>query len=279
VLNRDGCLGKAVLDRIAAGSPQEAEDRARQSLEPWLSHVAVLYDMRVQIEAIYVIDLDTADQTCTMTTPQNEVSYAQIPVLPSDKELQFYSSFYREALNTDSPAYKVLCFYKVIEGCRNHRKRLGRKTRTTPPQTLTILPYDHEGTVEWLGKAFPGRTWDRFHADNALPHRFRGMELARVDDDLKKLRDSVAHALFGNAALDLSIDRAADRRKLEEILPFMRCLAKFMLAQEFPNYFAIIPRPPSVVEIISTEAALATGPPVATYNMTAWSKLVPEKDT
>jgi hypothetical protein len=242
----------------------------------------VLYDMRVQIEATYIIDLDTGDQTCTTMTPQNEISYAQISALPYDEELQFYASFYREALNTDSPAYKVLCFYKVIEGCRNHRKRFERecrRTRTTPPPALAILPYDHEGTVAWLGKAFPGRKWDRFDADNALPHRLRGMGLERVDAELKGLRDGVAHALFGNAALDLSIDRAADRKKLEAILPFMRCLAKCMLAQEFPPYFAIMPRPASAAEIVPTAAALSPGPPIATYSITGWSKMVPEKDT
>jgi hypothetical protein len=84
-----------------------------------------------------------------------------------------YASLYREALNSNSPVYQYLCYFKIIESVRLRRKRLGGEARgrgeafTRPPE---LFPSDPDELALWLNAFFTVRppTWDEMVIESLL---------------------------------------------------------------------------------------------------------------
>ena len=62
--------------------------------------------------------------TCS---PFHEMAVPEGMIPKFDHEFRFYAGMYREALNTDSPVYRFLCFFKIIEGLKGRRGRIAKE--------------------------------------------------------------------------------------------------------------------------------------------------------
>src|SRR5260221_14407426 len=116
---------------------------------------------------------------------------------------------YREALNSNSSVYRFLCLFKIIEGIRVRRARLGKETGGDPEtcfRPMEIIPKD-DGTLKaWLNAIFPiHREWDGLTLNQMFPEESKGKRLMHiVGAELTKLRDEIAHGIMRSGELSLS---------------------------------------------------------------------------
>lgn len=240
-LNTQGCLGKVTVHRLHAESYEDAIKQAETAVAGWLSHVSLLHELPIEIGTTHVAELSTGNQVLQFRTPQAEISFGAIGIPPTSSELALYASFYREALNSRSPIYQFLCFFKIIEGLEERRKRLDAPIVAkggTPKRERSWLPSDPNEARSWLEQIYPGRTWTDEVLGSVFPPCVRG---ARVDKVIKAylqpLRVRIAHAFLDSGEPGISLDEISRVARVEELIPITKFIARFLLRQEFPDYF------------------------------------------
>lgn len=112
--NKDGELS-LVIGRLQATSIHDAIFQFTRMLGPildWLSYVK-----RIPLRAPMIIanDLEAAIMTFGMVSPPKPATMTPID-FKVHWELASVYALYREARNSDSPYYRLLCFYKILEG-------------------------------------------------------------------------------------------------------------------------------------------------------------------
>ena len=152
---------------------------------------------------------------------------------------------YREALNSNSPVYQFLCLFKIIEALRARRKKLQRAAKAAgtayTPVAPEIFPTTHQEMRVWLEALFYVRPeWSLVALDSAVPSEARGKSFDEVITNLlKPLRDNIAHALFEDTGLELTIsyDDLPDTRKIAKLVPLMKCIVRRMMKTDFHAEF------------------------------------------
>lgn len=60
-----------------------------------------------------------------------------------------------KALNSNTPAFQFLCYYKILEGIKKRRQRLIAEAKAAgaeiPKPPLQIVPSDQADFLPWLG--------------------------------------------------------------------------------------------------------------------------------
>ena len=162
-----------------------------------------------------------------------------------------YASLYREALNSNSPVYQYLCYFKIIESVRERRKRLGgeakARSETFARPSEEVFPSNSEELAPWLNALFTVRppNWDEMVVESLLMPETAGKKFGTIiERQLIPLRTSIAHALFETAGLSLSVDVYETHEKVNRFLPATKCIVRRMLKNEFPSDFlAHLPDP------------------------------------
>lgn len=125
--NRSGELARLSQDCIATGW-KEALVKFTCSLSPFLDHSSYAADVPVVIEKLYCHDPANGVHVASFKTP-----YAStlLPVgAPVVIALHPHYALYREAKNSSSNYYKLLCYHKILEGIyKVTRPDLRRKAR------------------------------------------------------------------------------------------------------------------------------------------------------
>ena len=99
-------------------------------------------DIPLIIELVEVIELATGTKGITFTAPFPVTGLAvNARENPNDRELRHTMALYREALNSNTPIYRFLCFYKIIEASINRWNRLD------PQQKISLGP---QRKGEWI---------------------------------------------------------------------------------------------------------------------------------
>ena len=73
---------------------------------------------------------------------------------------------------------------------------------------------------------------------------------------LRPLRNRVAHGILEPGELTLSTDRSLERSEVERWLPLTKCFTRYLLKQEFPEYFGSKEATHRFVEILPASAAV-----------------------
>jgi hypothetical protein len=242
--NRAGCLGKMVVECMAAKDYFDAEQKAWTALSPVLSWISLHLDIPIHVYQVDVIDRHTGGQMAKLPLPYRTIGMAISPVFAGTPDFRYYASLYREALSTNSPLYQFLCLYKIPDGVYARRQRMARdgKAATEPEhRTLEGFPDDESEFKTWLDSIFPRPariSWNRMHFDSIFRPEARGKDFWSVfSAHLLPIRNRVAHALVGAGETGYSIDNATDLRTVLYWLPVAKCMARRMLKNEFPTEF------------------------------------------
>jgi hypothetical protein len=131
-----------------------------------LSNLSAQLDIPLIIELVEVTELATGTKGITFTAPFPVTGLAvNARENPNDRELRHTMALYREALNSNTPIYRFLCFYKIIEASINRWNRLD------PQQKISLGPQRKGERIpagasrvemeQWLAALFHvNRNWD-----------------------------------------------------------------------------------------------------------------------
>jgi hypothetical protein len=154
-----------------------------------------------------------------------------------------FAALYREALNSNTPPFQFLCYYKILEGIRQRRDRLITEARTAgnpiPKPIRQIVPSQPADFIPWLNVVYGvGRPWDHIMLESIFVSEARGKKFNQIIDDyLRPVRDRIAHAVLDGGELALSADEDLDVREIYKWLSLMKCIARHMLKSDFPQEF------------------------------------------
>lgn len=248
--NTKGYLGKLASEPFDAQNFDDALKKAYHAVAPSLSNWSAHLDVPVYVAQIDAIELRTGAASTQLLTPPLEAAFAVEGEPKLESEFRYYAGLYREALNSNSPAYRFLCFYKIIEGLHLRRSRLAKEARASgrEPQRFEFeeVPSESSALRPWLNAIYGLREWSQLTVDQVLPSDIRGRRFGQIiESKLTPLRNEVAHGILDSGELGMSID---DMLKLERVnlwLPLTRTIARRMLKNSFRDQFLLhLPDPP-----------------------------------
>jgi hypothetical protein len=150
-----------------------------------------------------------------------------------------YGAVYREALTSDSLIYQFLCYYRLIESMQARRKRLERdslKQGKTYAVPVEVYPYTRLEVIRWLNNIFPIKPakWDEMTIQSFLLPEAKGKKFRTiVEEELKAIRDNIAHTFLQRDSEMVLMDDHFSQEKVEKWLPPIKCIARAMLKNDF----------------------------------------------
>jgi hypothetical protein len=245
--NAQGRLGMLVAKNVRADDFEKAELKANHAVQALLSQLSVRFNFPVIIAKTKVVETATANQRLEVTTPFGVQKLGQLGTVMPVAGFEVYASLYREALNSNSPVYRFLCFYKIIEGLRIRRNRLASERTQkgeSPTRQRELLPSDSASARTWLRDIFelpPGP--DEMNVAFVFPPNTFGQRVNRIIERvLTPLRVGIAHAVLDTGETTLVAHELLHMRQIRTWLPLINCIARLMLRTDFPEAFT----PPGV---------------------------------
>jgi len=251
--NEAGYLGKVVSEPFHAPNRRVAEASARTAIQGLLSNLSSQLDIPLIIEIVEVTELATKAKGLSFVAPFPPTPMAVRGAGSfNDPEFEHAVALYREALNSNTPIYRFLCFYKILELSRKRRKRLGIKHKSSlkQPRPGEQVPLrDQKAMTEWLNALFyANRDWDEGIFDQVFITEALGRKLNNlVDNELRPIRDRIAHGILDDGDF-LLLDRQDDRDRVSHWLPLMRCMARRVMKNDFAEYLEYLNEDGSISE-------------------------------
>lgn len=241
--NRLGRLAKLVARTVQAASLFDAELKANQAVQGFLSQVSVRFNVPIIVGKTHIVEVATANQRLEFVTPFSARFFISGAKVNATDGFQVYASLYREALNSNSPVYRFLCFYKIIEALRIRRNRLAverRRIGETASREREVLPRDKAAATTWLKELFESRyEFDETSISYVFPVGIFGMKVNRIIDSvLTALRVGIAHGVLETGEATLVAHELLHMKRVQQWLPLTNCIARQMLKNDFPSDFA-----------------------------------------
>jgi hypothetical protein len=243
--NETGFLAKLITDPFFAANRNVAERQASTAIQELLSNLSSQLDIPLIIEAVEVTEVSTMARSISFVAAFPPVSMAvRAAGTLDDPEFTHAIALYREALNSNTPVYRFLCFYKILELSKKRRERLGRKHKAALKQARPgeQLPLRDKVTMEnWLNALFyVNRDWDDGVFDQVFIPEALGRKINNIrDTQLRPMRDRIAHGILDSGEF-LFLDKVEDRETVTKWLPLMRCLARRVMKNDFNGYLAYL---------------------------------------
>jgi hypothetical protein len=167
---------------------------------------------------------------------------------PPDEDFRFYASLYREGHNASSLGYKFLCFFKIVEGLIDRRRKRTRELKENGADVESshdTLPTSEADCVKWLNLQFPHvGEWLNEDLEQIFPAECRGVNVENVlKDQLRPMRNRIAHALLDDGSPGFFPDCTKDLVDAHRWLWLTMAISKSLLQGEFPANFPIRSRP------------------------------------
>jgi hypothetical protein len=204
-------------------------------------------DIPLRLTQIDVMQLSTRNSSMTYSCPYTEVVPSGGEYLNSPY-IQSLLSLYREGINSYSPNYQFLCWYKIVEGINAKREPESAQLKGPLPLKYSErLEKDNIEQRKRLEEAFPfiklcGATdaaWD-----DLVPAEVRDWKFNRVREQrLEPLRNKIAHMISEPSGdLSLSPDSRENASEVNKWISLLRFIARVMVMNEI----ARTPQPPPV---------------------------------
>jgi len=240
--NDAGYLAKITSEPFFATSRKDAEKASTNAIQSLLSNLSAQLDIPFIIEVAEITEVETNSRGISFVAP--------FPGTPMairgsgsirDEEFEHVAALYREALNTNTPLYRFLCFYKILETSRKRRERLGRKFKKnlTPSRPGEHIPLSDKSEMEaWLKAIYHvSRDWDEMILGQIFIPEVLGKKINNIfDTQLRPIRDRIAHGILDSGEF-LLLDRSDDRQTVSKWLPFIRCAARRVMKNDFAEHF------------------------------------------
>jgi len=151
-------------------------------------------------------------------------------------EFAHYASLYREALNSNSAPYRYLCLFKIIEAIRVRRERLANeavKKWAEAPISRGARTSVETDFQKYLDPIYHLREWHSLALTQVFPPAIRGKKFNQIiDDELRPLRDKVAHGIMDSGELGISADDLVKLEQVNSWLPLTRTMVRRMLKND-----------------------------------------------
>jgi hypothetical protein len=234
--NPQGRLAKLTVETPAPDF-SEAEKIAFDASGPFLSAMAFDLDIPVRVTQMDVTQLSTLNSSMTYTCPYTDVSlvgneHNNVPYVQS------LLSLYREGINSNSPNYQFLCWYKIVEGV--NVKRAEETTLSKKALPMKFAERLEKTKVEQrkrFEEIFPivrtyGATdgkWDDLAPDEVMDWKFNRVR----EQKLEPLRNRIAHMISEPSGdLSLSPDSRDNAREVTKWISLLRFIARVMIHNE-----------------------------------------------
>jgi len=234
--NSEGCLARVETEVEAIGF-EDAERIAHFVVMTVLSVLSFQQDVPLAVQQTDVVELNTGTLAIMTRSPFHEMTAPEGMIPKFDREFRFYAGMYREALNSESPVYRFLCLFKIIEGLKGRRSRIAKQNDGEALlRNGEILPESEPAAREWLRTISRRHAWDAQSLQMMFPVEYRGKRFgAIIDNVLRPLRNEVAHGLLAEGEIKVSSDDLIQLWRVQRILPMARLIARKMLLNDFPD--------------------------------------------
>ena len=240
--NKQGFLGR-LETTLRANSFKDAEHEAHRAIAPLLSSWASQLDIPLMIWRIHVTATTTGSMQISIVNPFVESALTLANEFALSPDLGRFASFYREALESNSPVYQFICLFKITEGLFKRRKQLASEARTRGEQVrrpVEQIPNDPPEFTAWLNALYPApRDWDDMALDSIFIAEDRGRKFQVIfEKQLTDLRTDVAHALSDETgSVMVSADEALHIHRVNRWLPLLKVMVRRMFKNDFPAEF------------------------------------------
>ncbi len=246
--NNKGYLSKIEIEEVEALNFNDAFVKTYNALCPILSRISVLMDIPLNIYNYTIIELSTHNHLSSLSLPYTNKTPPVLNNSPKNKDFEKFASLYREALNSNSPNYQYLCFYKIIEGLRKIREERFKKenqriilTGKKPIRPKEVIPLDKSEQKQWLSWLFGRQNWSDMVLGQIFSQEVVGRKINDLINPSKKLdmvRNKIAHTILRDESEEtFSIDDGLHIQAVHAWLPLCKCLALYLLKKEFPRDF------------------------------------------
>jgi len=237
--NERGYLAKLTTMPFNAVNRHDAELRATRAIQGVLSHYSANLDIPLHFDLVETTEIATLNKNLTIRAPFMGAGLTSD--LPRhDPEFAGASALYREGLLSNSPNYRFLCFFKIIELSRKRRDRIGRKLKKNaqPNRPGERVPVSRDEQLAWLAAVYPGpREWNEQTLEQIFLPAAKGKKItALFDGPLREIRHNIAHGMLDSGSF-LDVDDIASVRQNAKWLPLLRCMVRRILKNDFPNQY------------------------------------------
>ncbi len=232
VANAERRLARIQLE-VTADSFATAETDAHDQIMPVVSGMAFAADAAVEVVAVLLTEKATQTRRIGATIIGAVQPVSRMEGL-STPEIRPFLAVYREGLNSNSPLYQALCFYKVIEGVSSfHTKQARASSRSGgavgPDPLLKRIPTDPNDLP-------PMTHWVRDAFDPYLGMTFDSVKKSVSDS----IRNAIAHITPGE---DVRVpDYLSDVQACRDITPVLRYVAREVIRDAMSSS-SVVPRP------------------------------------
>jgi hypothetical protein len=223
--NSQGRLAQVRLS-VEAASFSSAEKAAYDEIMPILSRLAFEADTSLEVTAIIVTEVATEIRSMGANVIGAIKPAPEIEGIMSI-EIRPYLAAYREGLNSNSPLYQALCFFKIIEGVATFSTKRTRASLNSGggaiadplskriPSDLTALP----DMMDW---------------DREIFRPYFGKTFAEIKASITDtIRNAIAHLTPGR---DIRIaDHLDDVHACRNITPVLRYIARVLIEEELAS--------------------------------------------
>jgi len=234
--NPKGRLGKLLVDVPAASFP-DAEDIAFREVSPFLSVLSFELDIPVRLAQLDVTQTSTQNVSMNYVCPFPDM----VPTGIEQNNLPYIQSLlslYREGINSNSPNYQFLCWYKMVEGINDKRASdtaaLKSELPKKFPERLSESAIEQRKRFAEIFPAIGKTDVADQNYDHIVPEEARGWKFNRVrEKNLEPLRNKIAHMLSEPSGdLSLSPDSRQNTREVVKWLSCLRFIARVMTMNE-----------------------------------------------
>jgi hypothetical protein len=234
--NPQGRLAKLSVE-TPAPSFTGAEKIAFGGASPFLSAMAFVLDVPVRLTQMDVTQMSTLNSSMTYICPYTDI----VPIGNDHNNVPYVQSLlslYREGINSNSPNYQFLCWYKIVEGV--NVKRAEETTLLKKALPLKFAERFEKTKVEQrkrLEETFPivrafgatDTTWDDIVPDEVMDWKFNRVR----EYKLEPLRNRIAHMISEPSGdLSLSPDSRENAREITKWISLLRFIARVMITNE-----------------------------------------------
>ena len=247
--NSSGYLDRVETSEFEAENFKDALAKAYDGVAPLLSRVSVMLDIPLRIFTSIVTEKSSGNMITDLIPSYISKGGLQLTDFDIPDVLSGLLGIYRDGVNSNTPYYQFLCFYRIIEGLNVVKIRKERKSKkindssiqNDQPTISEKIPSTGDEQVKWLNSLFIEQTWSNLALEQIFPKDSVGKEISYIEEKggpLYDLRAKIAHTFVETQSHEIfSPDKSSTVAAVSDWLPLCKCLAVYELKKQYSDFF------------------------------------------